>query len=79
MVRSKPKEEAVSAQVRQEESPLIPLWDVEGVQQYLKVGRDKVYWLVDNAGLPFILFGKQEYRFYPFAVRDWARKQLQTK
>jgi excisionase family DNA binding protein len=77
MVRSKSKEEVASTQFQ--EDPLIPLWDVEGVQRYLSIGRDRVYELVNEEELPFLLFGKQEYRFYPFAVRDWVKKRLQTK
>lgn len=78
MVRSELIKSTVST--RADEEPLTPLWKVEDVMKYLgDLGRDKVYDLVNSAGLPFILFGKQEYRFYPFAVRDWVKKQLQTK
>lgn len=53
------------------------LWDMDEVCAFLRVGKDKVRWLIEKRELPHSRWG-DVIRFYPARVARWAEQEQQT-
>jgi excisionase family DNA binding protein len=63
--------------VAPEPAPALPdkLLTIKDVQQRLKVGRNRVFYLIAHQGLPCIRWGGKTLRFHPDALARWLAEQ----
>jgi excisionase family DNA binding protein len=52
-----------------------PLLDMDGVCQFLQLGKTKVSELIHKEGLPYHSFGRRAYRFDKSEVRQWLQNR----
>jgi excisionase family DNA binding protein len=55
------------------------LLDIRDVAKRLGVGRDKIFALMKNEGLPYIKWGERTLKFHPTAVARWLESQSQNQ
>jgi len=55
--------------------PLESLLTIEDVQKTLKVGRDEVYRLIREEGLPVVPLGGKRRRVIPSSLAQWAKER----
>ena len=65
------------ANIQETEAPKLPekLLDIDGVMKLLSVGRDKVFELIREQGLPHIKWGTRTLRFDPNKIARWLDSQ----
>lgn len=54
------------------------LLDLQDVAKRLGVGRDKIFHLMQEEGLPYIKWGARTLKFHPSAVARWLEGQSQS-
>ncbi len=52
-----------------------PLLDMDGLCQFLQLGKTKVSELIHKEGLPYHSFGRRAYRFDQGEVRQWMQNR----
>jgi excisionase family DNA binding protein len=52
-----------------------PLMDMDGLCQFLQLGKTKVSELIHKEGLPYHAFGRRAYRFDQGEVRQWLQNR----
>ncbi len=52
-----------------------PLVDMDGLCQFLQLGKTKVSELIHKEGLPYHPFGRRAYRFDLIEVRQWMQER----